>query len=566
MENQLENSKIPITVGIVGNRDAILTEKHKKQIEKLFNDIDLKYPNIPVTLFSQLAVGADTFVAELFLKLKEKENRHYNLIVPIPYNIEEYKTIQFRTKKQREIFNSLLLKAERFFVLENNDNLKDKKQLYRQGGKFIANSSILLISLWNGTASQIQENRIGGTSEIVQFKIYGTFENEVVNQIFDIEGSLISIHCERKNNKNRIPLQIKNLYADLNGILNDKSIEKALSKIATYNKSSITYNRKASNSIDRLNQIRNFIKSETDKKQKSYNNTILFFFLSGFIFFSMFEVFKHKGLIMWAFWSIITVLLIVIVKYFIAIKLRSHHNYIEGRVLSEALRVQFYWNLFNVNKNTADYILRIHKSEFNWIKHFLQAIYGLTYDINKTRKKNIEFIKNDWIITQIQYFDKKIYKIKKQVKFLDRISFLTLIIGVIGLIGIAYCKFSNPELFEIMPQEFPLSQHYLHIRHLEHRCHIYIIIDSVIFGLSAVSKAYLEKKGYKQIMNQYRMSKNLFTITLNKLNIELNKDIIDNIKEKELDRLLFLAGKEALIETGNWYMIMKEKDPEFEIS
>ena len=35
-------------------------------------------------------------------------------------------------------------------------------------------------------------------------------------------------------------------------------------------------------------------------------------------------------------------------------------------------------------------------------------------------------------------------------------------------------------------------------------------------------------------------------------------------KEKQLDKLLFITGKEALIENGNWYLIFKEKEPEVE--
>jgi hypothetical protein len=45
-------NKIPITVGIIGHLDAIITNKHNEIIKKLFNDISTKYPNSPVTLFS----------------------------------------------------------------------------------------------------------------------------------------------------------------------------------------------------------------------------------------------------------------------------------------------------------------------------------------------------------------------------------------------------------------------------------------------------------------------------------------------------------------------------------
>ena len=51
--------KLPITVGIVGHRDAILTKDHFSMLEKVFDDLHTKYTQSPVVLFSQLAEGVD---------------------------------------------------------------------------------------------------------------------------------------------------------------------------------------------------------------------------------------------------------------------------------------------------------------------------------------------------------------------------------------------------------------------------------------------------------------------------------------------------------------------------
>ncbi len=566
MNNIIKDSKIPITVGVIGNRDAILTDSHKKKIEKLFNDIEEKYPNNPVTLFSQLAIGADTFVAEIFVELMENKKRQYNLIVPLPYEIDKYRKTQFKTKEQLNNFEFLLSKSERFYTLENNDNIKDKKYFYRQGGKFISDSSIILIALWDEKTNLKKENYIGGTEEIVKYRITGTFDDEIDDQIFDFNGSLISWKCKRSL-KNQVPFQAKELYTNLSEILKDDSIRKTIDKIVTFNNSIKTNERKATNSIERLKQIRYIIKTETAQYKKRYDHTILVFFSLGFVFFALFEIFKHQGLLMWAFWSILAVLLFGGVTWFISTKLKNHLNYIDDRVLSETLRVQIYWNLSDINKNTADYILRIHKLEYNWVKYFLQSIYGLTYDVSKTRQESIKEIKNEWIIGQINYFKKKIKNIKNINSWLTKISFISLVIGVIGLIGIGSCKLWHPDLFNLLPSEFPFSDHFTHIFHLEHFCHIFIIIDSLFFGISAVLKTYMDKKGYMQTKSPYELSKSLFSIALNKINSVIeNKNINNKTRESELDHLLFLVGKEALIETGNWYFIMKEKDPEFDIA
>lgn len=558
------SNKIPITIGVIGNRDAKITREQEEQIIQLFEDIDSKYPNNPVSLFSQLAIGADTAVASIFIDIKENTNRDYALIVPIPYELEKYKKEQFKTNLDLEVFNNLLAKSEKYFVLENNDALQTNNYLYRQGGKFVADSSIILIALWDETINE-KDIKIGGTADTVGYKINGTFYNEVDNQIFDLEGSLISIYCERKAQKNGSDFVFKNKYTNLAGILKDKSINKTLNKIIEFNKT-VKQEIKETNSIERLKQIRKIISSETSVQQKKYNKTIMLFFLLGFIFFTLFEIYKHKGLLTVVFGFIIGILIIGFRELFKSHKSRSHHNYIENRVLSEALRVQFFWNLSNLNKNASNYIIRIHKLEYNWIKHFLKSVYGLTYDVTKIKHEKIEDVKNDWIIFQKDWFKDKEDEINKKEVRLKNTSLFMLVLGIFGLIGIALFKYFNPEIFIVEPHEFPLTEHYKHIKHLEHLCHLFIIIDSIIFGISAILKAYIDKKGYGQIKNQYRMSKDVFETANIKMNIVLNDINIDKkTKEKELDRLLYFAGKEALIETGNWYLIMKEKDPEFEI-
>ena len=109
------SQRIPITVGVVGHLDVIVTEEHRLQITDFFNDLARKYPHSPVYLFSSIAEGADRFVTHLFLDLKRTNDdfsERFELIVPMPFQAEEYKK-DFNESSVKE-FDYLLSQAKRY--------------------------------------------------------------------------------------------------------------------------------------------------------------------------------------------------------------------------------------------------------------------------------------------------------------------------------------------------------------------------------------------------------------------------------------------------------------------
>ncbi len=555
-------NRIPVTIGIVGHRDAIITEKHKKAIKCILNSINKQYPNSPVTIFSQLAIGADTEIAKIFLDVRDKEDRDYRLIAPIPYDLEYYKKTQFSTDEDLVTFNTLLKTTERHIVLnkltaktkatlkKNVDaNLDELNEFYRISGEFVADSSIIFIALWDEKSNQLE----GGSSYIVTFKKTGTYQKHISEQIFDQDGSLISIPCNRKGSRKH--LNIKQNYFNI--LLQDTSIKKALEKIETLNVSILKtdqeqFDKSANDLFPKNEQIDTHSQSirdyysvadvQTQKFKKRYNLVIAWLFLLGFVIFGVFESYKHLGLSESLFFSIIALVAIAYGLYKISFKWKDHKNFIENRVLTEALRIQFFWNIRKLRDSVSNYIIRIHKKEYYWTKHILTSIYGLSYPDSESIEKPTSIVKKYWIDDQVEYFSKNVKELGKKEITNRIISYIVFAGGLILLFGI-----------------FCINRKYEHLHNwLDHL----ITIDSIIFGIFALIKAYYEKKGYDQIKAQYSLMESIYIASSQKI------DEIDTLnegnKDTEMNKILLLVGKEAVIENGNWYMVYKEKEPEIE--
>ena len=550
-------NKNPITTGVIGHRFAKFTPEHKKIVKEIFVSLTDKFPNSPIVLFSQLAIGIDTIVAEIFLEVKKETKRDFRLIASIPYDIDYYIKTQFSTPEQLNVFNHLIQQAYRTFVinkmppkvkkaLDNDLNCDEINKYYRLGGEFVADSSIVLIALWEG----FDNKKEGGTANIVTYKKTGSYKKNISKHIYDKEGSLISIPCNRiDTNYNFI---LENNYFEK--LLEDKSIEKALNKIEELNSSLKNIDKlmlhKNANYLfpdvlvleknnEELKSFFAIADTQANLHQIKYNQILTGLFILGFVIFGVFEAYKHLGLHQVLFFSTLTLIAFAFGIFKISFKWKNHKKYIENRVLAEALRIQFFWNIAGIKKPVSNYILRIHRKEYNWIKHILLAIYGVTYSDHPNN--NIEVVKEHWIENQKSYFNDKIEKIEEKEKQYKIFSYGTFFIGIILLIGI-----------------FALNLKYEN----NHLLHPLIVLDSIVFGIFALTKAYYEKKGYEQIKTQYSLMSSIYSVSSEKIK-EIEKLNNKNVAE-EIDEIIKLTGKEALVENGYWYMIYKDKAPEIE--
>jgi hypothetical protein len=550
----IESGKIPITVGIVGHLDAIITKDHKQQIEQLFKDLAAKYPNSPVYLFSSIAEGADRFVAEIFLDLKRNSvayTEKFELIVPMPFVEDEYKT-DFNDKSDKE-FDKLLKQAKRKFCIACNGEKTDRAQHYLVTGKFVADSSLILIALWDG-----QEGKKGGAADIIHFKRKGD-ENNIEESTFEYDGSVFILPCNRKSTCDQIPIiKHENIELSLEIVLEDPSIRETLEKIEEINSDSLKTSQK-----DRV-RSQNFLFSDTEKLEehqksvlnfysildvsalrfnKRYMKTVFWLFVIGFFIVVSLAIYTNLWLskIVLA----ITVLLIVSAGIIFSYSriAKDHAKYLYNRTLAEALRIQFYWNIAGIDENVSDYILRIHRKEFVWIEHFLSAVYGFTYNDKNTSSSAFNYLQMSWVKNQADFFESSIRKMTKKLAQYQLISNISFIIAIGLLLSIFFLE------------HFYVINNWMN--------YVQVLITSFL-SIFALIRAFIQIKGYGQLLNQYEMMNDLYQMAEDK--IDQISSTTQNTEEQHsyLKELFFIIGKESLIENGNWYLILKEKEPGIE--
>lgn len=547
--------KIPISISVIGHRDALVTEQDKRKIKDIFKQLLQKYPHSPLVLFSQLATGADSLVSQLFLEVKQEATRDMRLIGVLPYNKEYYEKFQFSTEAELEQFHSLLHQVERSFTLNTfNDKVKqlinenskthlsEINEYYRKGGEFIADHSIILLALWDG----IENNAKGGTANTIFYKQHGYYKNFASEHIFDKEGKLVIIPVQRGKSAKSPPNDVAYTLKD---VLKDKSISKALEKIEELNKESGSCDKdeikKNENYLfpdgKNISKTSSFIRTYfavadtlANKYKDKYLSILIVLFITGFSTYVFFEIYKHLGLNTLFFGLTIGLIVFAYAMYKISLQSKNHQKFIENRVLSEALRTQFYWHISGINKLVSKDILRLHKKEYAWLNHILSGIFAYVYIANPITI-NKDNILTHWIIDQSSFFEREIKEIEKKEKLFSLFSKITFAFGIVFLV-IIFLLHSK-------------DKHHLWL-------HPLIVVDSVLFGIFALIKAYYEKRGYKQIRTQYELMNDIFSVVKSKLS-----GIQDDTSFKNL---LEITGKEVLIENGNWFMIYKDKKPEIE--
>ncbi|MDX2415207.1 MAG: hypothetical protein QNK33_08445 [Bacteroidales bacterium] len=551
------SKRIPITVGIIGHLDIIPTTEHRKRINSLFVDLAQKYPNSPIHLISSIAEGADRFAANIFLKMKNENEvyrKRFELIVPLPFSPDEYKD-DFDDSSDLE-FDKLLKQAKRSFIVNEDGKDSGKPEKYLVTGKLVADSSLILIAMWDG-----KEGKTGGTADIVKYKISGD-DNTVAESTFEHDGTIFILPAERKQSPGSsrdYPDHIRQLSLD--NVLKDITLKNALDKIEEINRyySRLDHrgiNRSKSTLFAKPEKLQSAEKQIMDwysiidqmavKTRKTDLIITGWMFALSLLFVFTLEIYSNiltKKFLL----AISMFVLILTTALFIYSKLKNDHKkYLYSRTLAEGLRMQFFWSIAGIDENVSDYILRIHGKGFTWVKHILSALHGISFNKKIVDAEIIEDLTKYWINDQLNYFDASVKIMRKKISYYHRVSNFFLFLSILLFLSIFF-----------LGNYFVADNLMLDVM---------LVIAPIMLGIFALIRAYIKTKSYENLLNQYEIMQVIYRGARSKIN-ELNSS---GLKPEERNsyfmELFFAVGKEALIENGVWYLIFKDKEPEIEMA
>jgi hypothetical protein len=144
---------------------------------------------------------------------------------------------------------------------------------------------------------------------------------------------------------------------------------------------------------------------------------------------------------------------------------------------------------------------------------------------------------------QADFFESSIRRMTQKLFQYHIISNISFIIAFALLLSIFFL------------QNFYVKNHYME--------HLQVVIGTLL-SIFALIRGFIQIKGYDQLLNQYDLMNVLYQKAEAKINQVSSTLLETNEQHAYLKELFFIIGQEALIENGNWYLILKEKEPGIE--
>jgi hypothetical protein len=426
---------LPFVIGVTGHRDLraadlpVLEQTVRRAIEQIRD----RFPHTPLIVLSQLAEGADRLVSQVALDLG------LSMIVPLPMPQAEYEK-DFDKPGSLDDFRSLLGQSNWHFVVPGAEGEEltglggnARSQRYALAGAFIAQSSQILLALWDG----VDSNKVGGTSQVVQYARQGvprpladvlkgtTGPISAASSLDEPVGQSVVYHIPTPRVSNADPqggspaeIQVSYPQSNLEPLVIQKRFERIFARIDEFNRDhqhlaqrlltspesrtdALLPDELAGDLPPDLASIRDHY-IPADALAREYQRLTRFaqqvLFLLVFMAVVAFGLYAHieplreppmvllylalLGLT-YVFWFIfvghgedekhtpwVERVLAVIFRW---IRRGDYQNkHLDYRALAEGLRIQFYWRLAALEDRVEDHYLSKHRTELDWIRIALQ--------------------------------------------------------------------------------------------------------------------------------------------------------------------------------------------------
>jgi uncharacterized membrane protein HdeD (DUF308 family) len=530
---------IHLVVGITGHRDIIEKDKPllKKSILELFRELKKECPYTPLLLLTPLADGADRLAAEAAI------DEGIKYVVPLPLPKEEYEkdfpetVAEFENLLENKncIASFELPISDKNLELAKHDSSERDKR-YELAGAFVVKYSPVLIALWDGK----EIDKTGGTSKIVGFQLKGLPEEySTKSSSFDLsdKGILYHINTRRRSEDSSIPYKEEKGFKMPEG-MDIKEKDYVFKKFNNFNEEINLL------SVKKINESRNDLASPEIVSKENFISTIFAEANALALYHQKIWRRSYKFLllplvgviaitfVLYTNFMATYILTIYLGFYIIAAGLflyfhKHRERYIDFRSLAEGLRVEFFLRLAGIREDTADFYLKKHDAELQWVRETLRSANLFE------PQKNPDFysIKKEWIDEQANYFNKREYEERKKLR---KLRIIVIILYSLGLLSTGFViVLSMTHMFK------PLLS-------------LFIALTVLMPVFAGLFGTYIQRMALSEHQSEYIRMKGIYNKAIDKW--KTTKEEETQIRQK----IILDLAKEALRENADWLLLHRK--------
>jgi hypothetical protein len=535
---------LPLVVGVVGHRYLSHADYpiYRARIEALFVQLRADFPATPLRVISALAEGADRLVAEVALQ------NGCDLVVPLPMPPEDYEqdfpdsVAEFRDLMSRA-------PAGNVFVLPaphpagSTPTKADRDARYLEAGIYTAAQSHVVLALWDG----VRNDAIAGTAEVVRFKLEGHLHSDDRALSSDDRGPVYCIHAPRSGSGDSANVPAQWLYpAD-----SDQALFRTVcQRMERFNGDAIRGDTRAAvaesaaslvpelASRPRADRLLAEAFAHADVLARRYQRlthgvlrTIIGLTVALALTFEIYaEIMSRRELP-----ALYLIIFSAIAGLYLWHKrFDAQGRYLDYRALAEALRVQFYWRLGGLTDSAAASYLRKQLDELRWIRDALRG----TNTLPPPTEARMDLVLQHWVQGQSSYYRDRAGRQSRRIHRIERMSEVCLGIGLLATTCLLV-------LWD-------------HLEVWGHWRHWLVLVMGFAPIAAALWEVYGERFGLRSQAHQYARFAAIFT-RAEKTLLQAHAASAATHRDQNERALVRELGREALMESGDWVLSLRER-------
>jgi len=559
------DGRVSLVISITGHRDLERDDYRdlEKEVGKILEKLQAKYPNTPLLLLSGLAEGADRIAVYAAQRLRNPVP--YVAVLPLPAAI--YRE-DFAKQSSNDEFDELLKNADQCIELPLDEQFEPgeiekagqaRDAHYANLGRYLVQYSQLLIAIWDGNRLA----KTGGTSHVVAMKLREeppTDFRESGWMNWNGSGPVYVLPARRVHSKQSMPPALKievrcpegSTWEDYDASyklldLFNREPTKPGWNLSEKIKRSRTYLFEGAEAIgltDRMEWVAT-VYAKADALAIRYANYSLWLWRLVFVLAaaSGIALAVHEGgdsgtgIFLAAYGGCFLCALVLMALEPIARLRRRHEDY---RALAEALRVQFFWMAAGIPDIAAEQYLPKQYGEMAWIRDAISECVLCTPARHGNHPLRLR-LAHQWVKGQASYFSRTFRRHGLKEKRLAAFAYAASAIGILApFASLAGYEFARAGWMG--PSAAPCEPSVSHM--------------AAAIGLwcGALAWHYIERRGFKQEARQYARMYELFHEADRVLeSLERAKDW------RASEDTIRALGREALEESGEWLSMHRER-------